>query len=119
MKLSKTKTSTLSVLNLIWLIISIPLVLWFLWSMGINKAFNIGQQKGFLRGRVMAYDEIIQAANNERCAPFPVDYDSPTGEKLSLTLVNIACLQKATAAQQPPTPPQIKNTPVMDTSTDE
>ncbi len=100
MKLSNSKTSALSVLNIIWLIISIPLVLWFLWTMGLTKAYNLGQQKGFLRGRIMAYDEVIKAANNEKCAPFPVDYDSPSGEKLSLTLVNIACLQKATASQK-------------------
>lgn len=107
MKIFNQKVTVKQLLTTAWITFSIPFVIWVLWAMGLNAVFvrgvNQGAQQGIQRGVQKGYatavEEIVAQANNENCAPFPVNI----GETV-VNLVNLSCLQQATTPQQPELP---------------
>ena len=91
---AKKDWSAGNVLNLIWLLLSIPFVLYALYQFGLSASYNAGMQAGGQQGIVKAYTDVFQVANNKECAPFPI-----TLGQNKVDLINVACLTQAPAEE--------------------
>ncbi|PID69939.1 hypothetical protein CSB37_04205 [bacterium DOLZORAL124_38_8] len=81
-----------NVLTVLWIVFSVPFVLFMLYRFGLSVSYQAGLQDGAQNGMVQAYSEVFKAANNKECKAFPLNLGQAKVE-----LVNTACLKKAEA----------------------